>query len=75
MEPGPTALAYDVPDGISGELALWASHPDVGGSALDQTTVGIYRMFVLPQYGDIRMSKNDTYTHQCQSPQSGRRTA
>jgi hypothetical protein len=57
---GAYSLAYDVPDGISGEFAIWAAHPDVV-DRLDQTTIGIYRMFVLPRFGDIRMSKNDTY--------------
>jgi hypothetical protein len=58
---GDYSFTYDVPDGISGELAIWAAHPDVV-DRLDQTTVGIFRMYVLPRFGDIRMSKNDTYT-------------
>ncbi|VGO16047.1 hypothetical protein PDESU_04637 [Pontiella desulfatans] len=57
---GDYGFTYDVPDGISGELAIWAAHPDVV-DRLDQTTIGIFRMYVLPRYGDIRMSKNDTY--------------
>jgi hypothetical protein len=57
---GAYSFAYDVPNGVAGELVLWAAHPDMV-DRLDQNTVSIYRMFVLPRYGDIRMSKNDTY--------------
>ena len=59
-ETGAYSLAYEVPDGISGELAIWAAHPDVV-DRIDQVTVGIYRMYVLPRFGDVRMSKNDTF--------------
>uniref|UniRef100_UPI003566D639 hypothetical protein n=1 Tax=Pontiella sp. TaxID=2837462 RepID=UPI003566D639 len=58
---GSYSFAYDVPAGVAGELTLWAAHPDMV-DRLDQTVVTIHRMFVLPRFGDIRMSKNDTYT-------------
>ncbi|MDF7800708.1 FG-GAP-like repeat-containing protein [Pontiellaceae bacterium B1224] len=58
---GSYTFAYDVPQGVAGELTLWAAHPDMV-DRLDQTTVSVYRMFVLPRIGNIRMSKNDTYT-------------
>jgi hypothetical protein len=58
---GAYSFAYDVPNGVAGELTLWAAHPDMI-DRLDQNTVSIYRMFVLPRIGNIRMSKNDTYT-------------
>lgn len=57
---GDYALNYPVQEGISGQLTIWAAHPDMA-DRLDQVTVGIYRMYVLPPLGDVRMSKNDTF--------------
>ncbi|MCK5803490.1 MAG: hypothetical protein KAI66_11685, partial [Lentisphaeria bacterium] len=56
---GDYVLDYLVAGGIGGQMTIWAAHPDMV-DRLDQVTVGIYRMFALPQFGDIRMSKNDT---------------
>jgi hypothetical protein len=56
---GSYTLDYAVERGISGRMTIWAAHPDMA-DRLDQVTIGIYRMFVLPEFGDIRMSKNDT---------------
>lgn len=57
---GSYRFVYSAPQGASGQLSIWAAHPEVV-DRLDQQTVGFYRMYVLPRFGDIRMSKNDTY--------------
>jgi hypothetical protein len=44
--------------GFAGELTIWAAHPDVF-DVLAQRTIRIYRLYVTPSFGDIRMSKND----------------
>jgi hypothetical protein len=44
--------------GFAGELTIWATHPDVF-DVLAQRTVRIYRLYVTPSFGSIRMSKND----------------
>ena len=56
---GNYSYIYNVPPGLSGNLTLWAAHPDVYDH-LDQAEVVIYRVYASPQAGDVRMSKNDT---------------
>ena len=45
--------------GLSGEVKIWAAHPDVFDT-LNQATIRYFRMYVLPEEADIRMSKADT---------------
>lgn len=58
-ENGAYSLSYQVPQGLSGTISIWAAHPDVA-DRLDQTMVRVYRLFCLPQNAEIRMSKNNT---------------
>ena len=52
---GQYSFDYTPTLGIAGEIDIWASHPDV--DKLDQTTIVVYRSFLAPSRGDIRMSK------------------
>lgn len=55
---GNFSYAYTPFPGFSGELTIWAAHPDVY-DVLAQKTVRIYRLYVTPSFGNLRMSKND----------------
>ena len=55
---GNYSYEYTPTAGIGGQIRIWAAHPDVVDQ-LDQTTVVLYRSFLAPSRGDIRMSKND----------------
>jgi hypothetical protein len=50
---------YNVQPGLAGSLMLWAAHPDIYDQ-LNQAQIQVYRIYVGPESGDIRMSKNDT---------------
>ena len=54
-----TWLANKLCAGFSGELRVWAAHPDVFDQ-LNQVTIAVYRVYVTPGSAEIRMSKNDT---------------
>ncbi len=55
---GDFSYDYSPSLGIGGQINIWASHPDVVDQ-LDQTSIVVYRSFLAPSRGDIRMSKND----------------
>lgn len=55
---GGYTLAYTPPPGLSGEVTVWAAHPDVF-ALLDQDRFHLYRLYCAPASGDIRMSKAD----------------
>jgi hypothetical protein len=54
---GNYSLAYVASPGLSGRLTLWAAHPDVFDT-LNQAQASIYRIYMTPSSGDVRMSKN-----------------
>ena len=56
---GAYAHELTIPPGLSGILSIWAAHPDVV-DRLDQEEIEVYRLFVVPDRGQIRMSKNDS---------------
>jgi hypothetical protein len=56
---GDYSLEYSPIPGISGELLTWAAHPDVY-DVLDQARFSFARLYLAPQTGTIRSSKNDT---------------
>ncbi|MDP0500164.1 MAG: FG-GAP-like repeat-containing protein [Verrucomicrobiota bacterium JB022] len=56
---GNYSFDYQPPFGIAGRIAIWAAHPEVVDE-LDQASVTLYRSFIAPARGDIRMSKSDT---------------
>ncbi|MCX8107680.1 MAG: Hint domain-containing protein [Verrucomicrobiae bacterium] len=56
---GNYVLTYLAPQGLCGELNIWAAHPDVVDQ-LNQVRVGLYRFYLSPQRGDLRMAKNDS---------------
>jgi hypothetical protein len=58
-EHGDYSLEYSPIPGISGELTTWAAHPDVY-DVLDQAHFSFTRLYVAPQTGTIRSSKNDS---------------
>jgi hypothetical protein len=55
---GNYSFSYDPPQGLSGILKIWAAHPDVF-DILNQAQISIYRVYMTPATGDLRMSKND----------------
>lgn len=56
---GAFTYTYSVPPGVSGVYKLWAAHPEVY-DVLNQAEIKIYRAYLSPSAGDIRMTKNDT---------------
>jgi hypothetical protein len=56
---GSYSYNYQPTPGFAGSLRIWAAHPDVFDQ-LNQAEISIYRLYVSPNLGDIRMSKNDT---------------
>ncbi|MEW6157838.1 MAG: polymorphic toxin-type HINT domain-containing protein [Verrucomicrobiota bacterium] len=60
-ENGNYRYEYRPPQGLSGSLTIWAAHPDVF-DVLNQARIEIFRIYASPARGDIRMSKNDSFT-------------
>ena len=56
---GNYSYSYSPTPGMAGSLRIWAAHPDVFDQ-LNQVEITIYRVYVSPNLGDIRMSKNDS---------------
>lgn len=54
---GNYAYTNFVTPGLAGTLSIWAAHPLVFDQ-LNQAQVSIYRIYLTPQSGDIRMAKN-----------------
>ena len=58
-ESGDYVYEYTPTPGLSGEIVVWAAHPDVFDT-LNQTVFSYHRMYTVPDTGDIRLSKADT---------------
>ncbi|HWQ92249.1 MAG TPA: polymorphic toxin-type HINT domain-containing protein [Clostridia bacterium] len=56
---GDYSYTFNVTPGLAGSLSIWAAHPEVSDQ-LNQAQISIYRTYITPQAGDIRMSVNGT---------------
>ncbi|HWH72139.1 MAG TPA: hypothetical protein VNT26_22440, partial [Candidatus Sulfotelmatobacter sp.] len=56
---GNYSYTFNVTPGLAGIISIWAAHPDVADQ-LNQAQFSVYRTYITPQGGDIRMSRNDT---------------
>ncbi|KAF0094832.1 MAG: fibronectin type III domain-containing protein [Puniceicoccaceae bacterium 5H] len=60
---GDYSFDYEATPGVAGAIKIWAAHPEVVDE-LEQASVMLYRSFLSPARGDIRMSKSDTLDFQ-----------
>lgn len=61
---------YTNTPGFGGSLTIWAAHPQVVDQ-LNQVQVNVYRLYLTPALGDIRMSKNDVLNFSIQMVNPG----